>query len=526
MIWRRLAAALTGLVAALLAVRWLTASDAPARLSHPAMEFHTRNHDGSYGGIDRWARYGMEAGQIADLLKRDGYNCDISGVQLGALGPAGPRNMVCRKQLLWPLERTLMIRASLDGSSQGRLVAATASSVLVDGAAGLSRTVENVLRSAGLIEPEKLQIRGGEFDTVDLLAQYVLDALDPSGWRELCDQQADSPTCRYYVETRRESGFPSLTQRAMNVRDALSITRALEGIQFMPARQRGADGRPEDALLLRIDGDTMWMDFTSQDLAGRKLAVSIGLDPEGGAPVQLVAQLGWEKEPAFQGSRRQPADSSTMRFVPLVGKRRQSNAGVTQYLVPIAGAEERSYAIWINMPEGANPHPHILRMWAEVLPTIELAFQPRIIHAAVSSLAKVRHTDEALGLYPMLTIVERRAELLRKAEVAKWIPPERGDQDIRQAFRDDPVTRAAWGLAMCETTAPPSIDVDCWRRLVANDDNVVELLRREVARLGAMYAELDPAHPVRLRLKRLEDVLSPDGARRVSEEEPRQEQDE
>jgi hypothetical protein len=313
----------------------------------------------------------------------------------------------------------------------------------------------------------------------------------------------------------------------------MSIASIMESIRFMPVEQRGADGQATDALLVRVDGEHMWLDFTGQDLTGRKLAVSIALAPEGGAPVQLVAQLGWENGPVLLANNRQLTDRGAIRFVPLAGARRDSTAGVMPYLVPLAGAQKRRFAIWIDMPDRADPHPYIFQMWATVLPKIEPAFLPQIIRAAVRSVAKARSPDEILGLYPKLRIIENRADQLRRAWVKDWMPAEQGDAFIRQEFGDDPVTRAAWQLANCEwkpptpkgnigdrrrpmegeniaLDGPTVIDVECWRRRASDDEEVVNLLRQEVAALEPIYADLEPSHPLRVRLRKLHSVLSPD----------------
>jgi hypothetical protein len=100
------------------------------------------------------------------------------------------------------------------------------------------------------------------------------------------------------------------------------------------------------------------------------------------------------------------------------------------------------------------------------------------------------------------------------------MPDAQGDAFIRQAFRDDPVMRAAWLLAHCEFkqrppenrvwARPTVIDAGCWRQRASDDAQVLDLLRREVATLESTYGDLEQSHPLRLRLRRLNSILSPD----------------
>ncbi|MEO7496657.1 MAG: hypothetical protein ABIT83_25855 [Massilia sp.] len=47
-------------------------------VADPLTDFHTRAHGDAYGGIDRWAYFGMPAERVAERLRRDGYACDTA----------------------------------------------------------------------------------------------------------------------------------------------------------------------------------------------------------------------------------------------------------------------------------------------------------------------------------------------------------------------------------------------------------------------------------------------------------------
>ncbi len=234
----------------------------------------------------------------------------------------------------------------------------------------------------------------------------------------------------------------------------------------------------------------MWIDWLGRDLAGRELMASFEIDPEGGAPVQLVAKVG-----------------SDSKIVKLASTRRQANDGTIFFLAPAAGEQNPRVAVWLLMPD--KEHPNTLKDLANVVPNTDPAFIPRIIKAILASISKADKPEEILGLYPALRSIERRAHVLRLSHAERWLPKEQSKQLIWQTYQNDPVMRASWTLAICESaTTPPIIDADCWKRFTISDPDATAFLRKEVAALNALYAELEPTHPLRLRLKRLSDALS------------------
>lgn len=486
-------AVLLAVLAVLLAAGSRKPGEAPPWMVDPAIAFHTGTHDASYGGIDRWAYYGMQAGAVAELLRQDGYACTQPQPPAGGERLNGVHDMVCSKQLSWPLPRTLSITAAIDHDMRGRLVAASARSTLAGGEQPMRKRIADFLRHKGWIEPEQLQITGFAIESVDTLARLAADALARNGWHRSCDENRATPACVAYARKRRESGLPPLPQGTIAAGDAMAIASAMEQVRLLPPVPRAADKLPEDSLLVRVADQKMWLDFVGRDLTGRALKASVALDSEGGTPTQLVATLGTES-----------------KVVPLAGTPRRANSGALVYLVPEAGARNPRAGMWLNMPN--DRLPGTFTRLAEVLPHTDPAFIPGMVKTVIAHMAADVLPDERLGLYPALHLIDQRANALRRAHADTWLPRDLGNRLIKQAFQDDPATRAAWAVATCESTGTqaPVIDADCWLRFVIADPDAAALVRSDVDALQLLYAKLAPTHPLLVRLNRLNDAFPHD----------------
>lgn len=458
----------------------------------PAFAFYTKDNNASYGGIDRWAYYGMRMERVAELLKKDGYAC-VSPLPTPVDDKLdGIHALTCKKLARWPLRRTLTVNASIDYGMRGRLVAADAKSTITSQRFFVLKAFADYLRKFELIEPESLQVRGFEVDSVDKLSRLAADALSTSGWHATCGEDRSSPACQRTAGERRETGFPTLPQGAIAVRDADSLYSAMEQVRLLPLMPQDENTKVGDDLIVRVIDGQMWMDFVSRDLVGRALMVSIAIDGEGGTPIRLIAKV-----------------DEKSKEIPLAGRSRLNNAGKPMYLVPARGGENARASAWLDIPSENNPKA--LQRLAQALPNTDTAFVPRIIKATIARISRIVRPEEDLGLYPPLRLIEQRAEFLRSAQTPLWLPGDQSAQLIRKAYQDDPVTRAAWVLAACESTAkPPVIDGNCWLSQTASDLEVTELLRDEVSKLMPLYGGLEPEHPVRLRLERLNAVLGRD----------------
>lgn len=483
------------LAIALYALRLTTLGEAPAGSVDPAFEYHTRDHGDGYGGIDHWAYYGMRAERLAELLGKAGYSCDQPVMPAGTDRLRGIHDIRCVRMAQWPLARTLTVKASIDYDNRSRLVAASATSAL-DSHAAMSAGIADFLRLIDFMEPADLQIKGFEVDSIDMLSRLAVDALRRQGWHTNCHEDTALPECLRDAHERRTHGLPLLPSGEIAVIQANALHTALENVRLMPVVMRDARVQAGNDLLVRVNDARMWIDFTGQDLAGHLLSVSVELASEGGTPVQLIARIGTDT-----------------RVLKLAGAAYLTNDGLPKYLVPVHGSSADDQAIrhtfWLDLPSRQNARPQTLQQLASELPQADPAFIPRVVKVVLDRLAAPSTPEEKLGLYPALTSIEQRADLLRSAHAERWLPGERGEQWFREIWRDDPGTRAAWALARCESaTRPPSIDTACWQRLIAVDADVTQLLRGEVAALQDLYAELPSGHPLRLRLDRLSEALA------------------
>ncbi len=494
MSWRRAGAivlVVAALLTALLDLSLVGSGSLPPGVD-PAIAFYTGTHSPGYAGIDRWAYHGMKAESVVEFLEKDGYVCILPQAAPADGKPKGILELNCDKGERWPLARTLSIRANIDYDLRGRLVAAKASSAITGGDHPVRKRLADFLRNRAWIEPERLQIKGFDVDSADTLARLAVDALVARSRHGECATNPTAAECAAYARERREWGFPALAQGPIAVGNALSLESALERVRLVPLVPRGADAKPEDSLRVRVADGRMWMDFAGQDLAGHALTVSIALDSEGGAPVELVAKVGEDT-----------------RTVALSGERRKANGGAMMYLVPEAGAQTPRASVWLYLPD--RNFPGTFKKLASELPNADPAFIPRIVKAVIGSISVAERPEEALGLYPALRSIELRADILRLARAELWLPKDQSNQLMEQAYRDAPATRAAWALAACEPAAkPPVIDADCWRRFTISDSAAAALLRAAVAELQVLYAPLEPVHPVRLRLQRMGDALARD----------------
>ena len=481
--------AIAAILAALPAIRFFMGGPVPSGIVDPAIEFYTDAHVSGYAGIDRWAYYGMKVESLVEILEKNGYVCAPPAAPAAGDTTSRIREMACDKTVPWPLTRKLSIRASIDDGNRGRLVAANASSTLAAEDRSVLRYVTDFLRDRGWIEPERLQVKGFEVDSIETLSRLAVDALASVDWHRGCAKTPSAAECAAAARERRVLGFPPLPQGAVGVGNALDIERALERVRLMPVVQRGADARPQDSLLVRVAEGQMWMDFAGKDLAGRELSVSVAVASQGGAPVQLVAKVGTDT-----------------RVVALSGERRKANGGAMMFLVPEAGPQNPRASTWLDLPN--NNYPGTFKKLAEQLPNADPAFIPPVVKAVITSISIEERPDESLGLYPALRSIELRADALRLARAGLWLPGDQGDQLIKEAFRDEPAIRAAWAMAICEPTATAAVlDGACWQRFAASDPAAIALARSAVSELLALYEPLEPAHPVRLRLKKLQDVL-------------------
>ena len=482
-------AAIAAFLAALPVLRLFMGGTVPSGIVDPAIEFYTDAHDSGYAGIDRWAYYGMKVESLVEILEKNGFVCPLPAAPAAGDTRTGIREMACDKTVQWPFSRNLSIRASIDYGNRGRLVAANAASAVAAEDRSIRRYFANFLRDRGWIEPEHLQVRGFEVDSIETLSRLAVDALTSVEWHRGCGKTPSAAECAAAARERRVLGFPPLPQGAVGVGKALDIAPALERVRLMPTVQRGADAKPQDSLLVRVTEGQMWMDFAGRDLAGRELSVSIALASQGGAPVKLVAKVGTDT-----------------RVGALSGERRKANAGAMMFLVPEAGTQNPRMSTWLDLPN--KNYPGTFKKLAEQLPNADPAFIPTVVKAVVTSLSTAERPDESLGLYPALRSIEIRAEALRLARAELWLPRDQSDQLIKDAYRDEPSIRAAWAMAICEPTATAAVlDAPCWQRFAASDPAAIALARGAVTELLDLYESLEPTHPVRLRLKRLNDVL-------------------
>jgi hypothetical protein len=462
-------------VASLLALARFSGHGAvPETAGDQALAYYTSKHSDAYGGIDRWARYGMRAETLTNLLTKAGYQCQQPTERTAV------QSLRCRRQLAWP-ERTLTIQASIDYGMRGRLIAATARSEF---AGQWGQRIGAWLSAHGWIEPQSLKVRGFDFDSVDLLALFATDAIRKGAWHERCGDELASSDCPTIVQARRMQGFPALPEGAVNVGSVGDVASLMERVRLMPVAVRGADDKPSDSLLVRVDGAQMWLDFASRDLLGREAKVSVALDSIGGAPVELVATLGQES-----------------RSVKLDGVAKSDNGGTKMFLLPEIGDSEATFAHWLTMPN--ENYPGTFAKLGPALVRTHPAFFASTVRAVLGKALLLEQPEDKLDLYPALRTIEKRAARLRQANIASWMPGGMGEQMIVEAFPGQPELRVAWALALC----PQDGERECLQRLARTDQEAAALLRQEVATLSATYATLAADNPLRVHLKRLSDAL-------------------
>jgi hypothetical protein len=457
----------------------------------PAIEFYTKARSADFGGIDRWAYPGLEAGRAAGRLKKRGYECSLpQEPKFGGTPKSGTYAIVCTREVSWPVSRKLQIEATIDYDTGGRLTAARALSIVAGKEGSMRVRWANMLRKNEVIEPAELAVEGLSFGSVDALAQFVADALNRNGWRASCEDQARHPMCGAYARDRRQSGFRPLPGGPLSVPDVASLDRELERIGFAP---RFAPPRRDQAMFVRLTDGRMWLDFAGKDLVGRDRTLSVELDSEGGAMVQmLIAQGAASKVMALAGARRQTPQEAMF----LVPEAAPQNA---------AGGDYRK-AIWVTVPK--NGRPVLLERLSRLLPTLDPAFVPRVLRPVLADTSNPPGAESAPGA--ALDAIDKLADRLRLLRVARSMPPGQSSRSILQAYRDAPATRAAWALALCEApdVEPPRIDPACWLNFTSSDPEAVALLRREIAILQPEYRKLEPADPLRLRLRRLSDAFA------------------
>jgi len=459
---------------------------APSGIIDPAIEFYTKSHSDGYGGLDRWAYHGMKQQTLVESLQKDGYVCVLP--QDSDAG-VGMRELVCAKTLDGMLERTLSIKAKIGYDIGGRLVTAHASSNLTGDYLNIRTHIADVLRKFDWIEPEELQIKGFEIDSIDLLTRLAVDALSARGWHNTCEDKRNQSGCLRRAIERRESGFQQVGGGAVAVGNVTAVHSAMESIHLVALQPREYP-KSDETLFVRVVGESMWIDFAGNDLTGRELMVSIEIDSEGGAPVKLIAKVG-----------------SDSRETVLAGTRRVTNNGTIRYFVPLAGSENPKLAVWRDLPNKFSPDSY--KSIGVELSNIDPAFSSRTVKVILAGVSTVTFPEEEIGLYPALRSIEYQAEILRSAHAEKWLPKEHSPQVlVRQMYPDDWMSRASWAFAMCETaTKPPAIDANCWGGFIKGDPEVAALLSKEVADLQGMYVSLELTHPLWLRLNRLGAAL-------------------
>jgi hypothetical protein len=237
----------------------------------------------------------------------------------------------------------------------------------------------------------------------------------------------------------------------------------------------------------------MWLDFDGKDLAGRDRTLSVEVESEGGAMVQMVITQG-----------------TASKVIALVGARRQTPQEA-MFLAPeaspqnAAGGDYRKVT-WITVSKDGRPSS--LEHLSRVLPTVDPAFVPRILRPVLVDASKPAGAESAPGA--TLDAIDKLADRLRLLRVARSMPPGQSGHLILQAYPDSPAARAAWALAFCEApdVEPRSINHSCWLNFTSSDPEASALLRREIAILQPEYRKLEPADPKRLRLKRLSDAFA------------------
>jgi hypothetical protein len=469
------AAALAASVAGLWALARFGAHESlPDMPGDQAPAFYTRAHSGAYGGIDRWASYGMRVETVNSLLTKAGYQCQLPPER------SDLQTMRCHRLAAWP-QRTLTIEARIDYRLRGRLVAATAHHTM---AGPWGQRVGSWLSAHGWIEPQSLQVRGFEFDSVDLLGLFAADTLRKGAWHERCGDELAASDCPALAQERRAHGFPALPDGALDVGSALEVINLLERVRLLPVAVRGADNQPEDSLLVRVEEGRMWLDFAGRDLSGRTAKVAVALDSVGGAATELVVELG--------------ADSRSLK---LDGVAKNDNGGTKMFLLPQASDNMPTFAHWLTMP---NEHyPGTFAKFGPALAHTHPAFFASTLQAVLGKTFQAERPEDKLALYPLLHSMEERAALLRQANIASWMPDGVGEQMMLEAYPGQPAARVAWALAMC----PPDGQRACLQRLARTDPEAYAILRQEVTTLSSLYATLAVDNPLRVHLRQLADAL-------------------
>ena len=461
----------------------------PVGVVDPAIEFYTKGHGGGFAAIDRWAHYGMPADRFVAVLQKAGYICQPPEILKDATEAGAMREVPCHKTEQWPIGRTLAIHAGIEPGIVGRLATVHATSTLVHDSWFLAKPWGNLLRKFNLIEPETLQVTGFQIESIDTLSRMVADALSLNGWGARCTDEKLVAQCQEMASDRIKSGFPALLQAPLAAGTALEIHRAMERIRFAPIQKRGNDSRPEDSLLVRLTDGRMWLDFTSKDLSGHKLTASIELESKGGTPTSLVTGLDGE--------------SRTMR---MAGSPRLANDRSVIYLLPEGAIQDTRYSVWLDLPN--RNFPGTFDKLTRSLPLVDPAFIAPMIKAIIGDLQANTQPEESLGLYPALRQIEKMADVIRALRPDRLLPPETGNRLIAQTYADDPAIRAAWAFAVCVSTGTPaSIDGNCLLRFTAADPDAAALVRSEIAKLQLLYADLPETHPLRIRLKRLDEAF-------------------
>ena len=450
-----------------------------------ALIHYTSQHSDAYGGIDQWAYYGMPAQETQEILRKQAYTCNAAGKDAEPPHLEQGRNILCSKQVKWPVARNLTISLKITHSDRDRVIAAEASSVATG-----SHFIASLLRSSKWIEAEKLLVRGLEINSADLLTRYLVDAIQINRWRSNCTDGLTAPYCKGLAEERLASGFPALSKDPVAVDNLVQVNGNLQDRGLVSMQ---GNFRVSDDIKVRVDKNLLWLDYKGQDFSGRQFQVAIALESEGGRPVILEASINNETKSQL-----------------LKGMVTTANDGSLLHLIPVAGTGPSKPASWLGMPDPGNPHS--IDMLIRFIPKSNFAISGTYIKKAIAAISTSNTDEDRLNLYPPLYTIERIANVLRSSHAENLLPDNQASEIIRRNYADNDIFRAAWALGTCETAETGQttrrMNLACWQAFKAADKDAWQLLRNEIAEQKTQHTELEASHPIKLRLKELSDALS------------------
>ncbi|MFZ6775640.1 hypothetical protein ACO0LD_02330 [Undibacterium sp. Ji83W] len=450
-----------------------------------ALVHYTSKHGAAYGGIDQWAYYGMPAKEAQDILSKQAYTCNADGKNAESAATEQVKSILCNKQVKWPVARILTINLQIAHSDRDRVISAEAGSVATG-----SHLIASLLRSSKWIEAEKLLVRGLEINSADMLARYLVDAIQENRWRSNCTDGLTALYCQSLAEERLASGFPTLSKDPVVVNDLVHVHGSLQDRGLVSMQ---GNTRVSNKLRVRADKNLLWLDYKGQDFSGHQFQVALALESEGGRPVMLETSMNNETKNQL-----------------LKGNATVANNGSLLYLVPAAGSGPSNLASWLGMPDLGNPHS--IDVLIEFIPKSNFAISATYIKKVIAALSISNTDEDNLNLYPPMYTIERIANVLRTSHAENLLPDNQASEIIRQNYADNGIFRAAWALGTCETgkngEKTRSMNLACWQAFKTADKEAWQLLRNEITEQQTQYAELEASHPIKLRLKELSDALS------------------